>query len=214
MISIVAAVIALGGCSHGENKSTTEEVRAQTPHAEADTQGGAATAMSTSEDINCPMQVPGTTVHAEETTSGPALAFSTTGDVTELRARVERMAAAQNRAIVQSSDAPNHADNPAASSNTIEGMGNPNTSNSPSLQGGSVGTQGVMPRGKGAPPTGKARAEDIENGSRLVFVAEDGGQLDQLRDRVQSNAKMLASGKCPMMPMTSTNEQSTGGGGY
>jgi len=213
MMYFVGALVAASGCSHGDGKSTTEEVRAQTPHAEADTQGGMT---SMTEDIACPMQVAGTTVHAEETTSGPALAFATTGDVNELRSRVQRMAAEHNRAVARSSNAPSHVDNPAANDMTKDGMMNtsPETANSPSLQGGSIGTQGVMPQGKGAAPMGKAREEDIESGARLVFAVEDASQLDQLRERVHANAQRLAAGKCPMAPMTESGQSTGVGTGY
>jgi hypothetical protein len=46
--------------------------------------------------MDCPMQVPGTTVRAEEVEGGSAIVFSTTGDVAELRRRVAAMAAMHN----------------------------------------------------------------------------------------------------------------------
>jgi hypothetical protein len=46
--------------------------------------------------MDCPLQVPGTTVRAEEVQGGSAMVFSTTGDVAELRRRVAAMAAMHN----------------------------------------------------------------------------------------------------------------------
>ncbi len=41
----------------------------------------------------CPMKIKGTTAHAEDVERGAALLFTTTGDVTEVRGRVGKMAA-------------------------------------------------------------------------------------------------------------------------
>ena len=45
----------------------------------------------------CPMAVEGTTARAEDVDGGAAMAFTTTGDVTELRRRVARMASSPTR---------------------------------------------------------------------------------------------------------------------
>lgn len=46
---------------------------------------------------DCPMIVEGATVRAEDTEDGAALVFTTTGDVTDLRNRVGRLAAMHNQ---------------------------------------------------------------------------------------------------------------------
>src|SRR5436305_9057260 len=95
ILGILGAVVAVAGCSHNKENTNTEELR---PGATAETQGGATTA----EGGMCPMQVSGTTVQAEDTSSGAALVFKTTGDVSELRNRVRHMADMHNRRQSQS----------------------------------------------------------------------------------------------------------------
>jgi hypothetical protein len=48
-------------------------------------------------DAMCPMRVQGTTAQAGEVPGGATLAFTTTGDVTELRRRAEHMADMHNQ---------------------------------------------------------------------------------------------------------------------
>ena len=238
--TILAALIATG-CSHS-GKATTEEIRQdQTAYAEADTAGG-----MTQSDQNpaCPMQIAGTSVRTEETVSGPALAFTTTGDVDGLRMRVRRMASAENRAMKAQ---PPRAMAPTASKESLaRASGFPNAGSSgatpdkaavPNMYsfdsyeapGGSTSTQGsLMHDSQGMPGTpvrpgttqrpALARAESTESGARLVFVIEDASQIERVRDRVQTSAQTLAAGRCPATAVQNTKTtgsyQRPAAGGY
>jgi hypothetical protein len=230
VLGACGALIA-AGCSHHNGKSTTEEIRGQAPGAEADTQGGMAPANS---DAECPMQVPGTSVRTEETASGPALAFTTTGNVEELRMRVRRMAAANNRATQQEAmtehnaardahETPDFPGSPATSSRTDKAAVPSNLSpDSHAAPAGSTTTQSdlmgqldranrasdVTASGAASPPV-QARSENTESGARLVFAVQDASQLERVRDRVQTSAQTLASGRCPASTMNVPSAQGT-----
>jgi len=73
----VLGIGAIAACGGGKGSAT------QTPRSGAD-------------DPSCPVSVPGTSVTVEDTDSGAALVFVTTGDVAELRKRVAAMAKMHN----------------------------------------------------------------------------------------------------------------------
>jgi hypothetical protein len=120
----------------------------------------------------CPMTVEGTTARAEDVDGGAALAFTTTGDVAELRRRVAHMAEMHEQ---------HHG----------EGHG--------AMMGGGDG-KGMMGGGKGMPPA-TARSEEIDGGARLVFTPRDPADLPKLREHARQHAEKMASGQCPMMSM-------------
>jgi hypothetical protein len=215
----VLSLVIAAGCSH-HGKGTTEDIK-ETAHAEADTAGGT---LASDQSADCPMQVMGTAVRTEETTSGPALAFTTTGDVDDLRMRVRRMAANENR-MMQSPQSAAQAMAPTKPKTSVaedagfpsaaSGSSKPESAAVPSMYspdsheapGGSTSTQGsllhdsegtpgtTVKAGTGSQPA-LARAENTESGARLVFVIEDASQLERVRDHVQTSAQVLAAGRC------------------
>jgi len=126
----------------------------------------------------CPMAVEGTTARAEDVEGGAAMAFTTTGDVAELRRRVAHMAEMHQE---------HHG----------EGHG--------AMMGGGKGMmgdgKGMM--GDGMMPPATARSEEIEGGARLVFTPKDAADLPKLREHAHDHAEKMASGQCPMMSMHS-----------
>jgi len=120
----------------------------------------------------CPMKVAGTAVTPADVEGGVALAFTTkSGDVTELRQRVRRMAEMHN----------NH----HATGGMMGGM----------HDGGS----GMMKDGGMMMPAATAAVEDVEGGARLVLRPTDPAQLEALREHARTRAGRMASGECPMM---------------
>lgn len=53
-------------------------------------------------------------------------------------------------------------------------------------------------------PSSKARAEDTDDGARLVITPEAAGDLDAVRARVHKHAEMMKDGTCPMMNAPAT----------
>jgi len=211
----IGAALVAAGCSHSKNQETTEEVRQQQPPAaEAETQGGytgsvGANATSGSGQ-DCPMQVTGTTLRTEDTSGGVALVFLTSGDVSELRTRVRRLADMHNQ--MQSGSRSNMQQGASSStpSSSMPGTGNYDTQGSGAPGGGSMGegstysgstgmqqpsTQG----GGGMMPSATARAEDIDGGAQLILIATDPSQTDTLRQNVRQEAQDMAAGNCSMM---------------
>jgi hypothetical protein len=127
----------------------------------------------------CPMAVEGTTARAEDVDGGAALAFTTTGDVAELRRRVAHMAEMHEQ---------HHRDGHAAHG---EGHG-------PMMHRDAK--MGMMGDGMAMPPA-TARSVDIEGGARLILTPKDPAALAQLREHTRRHAEKMASGQCPMMSM-------------
>ncbi len=142
--------------------------------------GGSKSAPSTATPHNgsgamadmCPMEVPGTQVSVADTQDGVAIAFTTSGDVAQLRQRVQGMAVRHEKKMSRG------------------GM----------MGSGGMGSGGMMGSGhmmKMVDST--AHAEDIDAGARIVLSPKDPAQLSELRDHVREHAARMAGGHCPMM---------------
>ena len=125
----------------------------------------------------CPEKVPGTTARAEDVEGGAALSFTTTGDVAEVRRRVQHMAEMHNQ---------HHG--------AADGKG------SMGMMGGSMGMMSEM-----MPPS-TARAEDVDGGARLILTPEKPADLTAVREKVHKHAEMMAGGQCPMMSQGAKTE--------
>lgn len=115
----------------------------------------------------CPLDVPDSTVRAEDDDRGAALAFTTTGiyggDVAEVRRRVRELA-----------DMKNHYRDWLIAR---------------------------MPDRATLPPA-RRYLEDLPNGARIIFEAGDPTRIDELRERVRTEALRLRAGQCPIaMPL-------------
>jgi hypothetical protein len=164
-----AALVVIGaGCGSGQTKS-----RPTTKEPPAAARAG---------DQMCPMaQMTGAKVVASDTDNGVAIAFTTTGDVADLRARVRRMAEMHEHMAAMHQE---HAMG-GGSGDMHPGMGS----------GGDMhGEMMHMPM-----MTARVTVEDIPDGARLVFVPSDPSQLPALRAQAREHAAMMAKGECPMM---------------
>lgn len=124
----------------------------------------------------CPVEVPGTQVAASDTPDGAAITFTTsTGDVAELRRRVQAMAEMHNAHL-----------------SSMEGGG--------MMHGGMMhgGMEGETGEGAMAMPVARAAATDVPEGATLTFTAADAAQIELLRARVREHAEMMRAGRCPM----------------
>ncbi len=139
----------------------------------------------------CPMEVPGTTVAADDVEGGIGLSFTTTtGDVAELRRRVRRMAEMHNQ--------------PGGHRPGGHGMmGTPGTA-APGAGGGGRG--GMMMASGNMMPAATASEVDIETGARLILEPTEPEQLGALREHVRMKAQRMAGGDCPMMSVDGGGE--------
>lgn len=151
----------------------------------------------------CPMRVSGTTVSSEDVEGGVALRFVTTGDAAELQRRVAQMAEMHQRrgGMMQREASPSE----------TEAEGSPQRGR---MQGHGMHGQhhgemmGMMGMMGGAMMQAQVRAENIDNGARLVFTPHDAGMLAELREQVRMRAEKMSSGQCPMMSMHGKAEMS------
>lgn len=135
------------------------------------------------------MPRPGTNIVATDTEDGIAIAFTTTGDVAELRTRIHRMAEMHEHMSGMHHD---------MHSGMSGGMG------SGAMGGGGGG--GMAGMGSGEPGMqmqmqmvpSRATVEDIAGGARLLLVPADPTQLSELRTHVREHAAMMQKGECPM----------------
>jgi hypothetical protein len=123
----------------------------------------------------CPVKIPGAEMAVADVDGGVAISYTTrTGDVAELRRRVQAMAA-------------RHQD-PATARHD---MGHP----SRPMHGGMAGTPTANVQ---------VTAEEIEGGARLILRASDPTRLEELRRHVRAHAERMTAESCPMRPAGGT----------
>lgn len=117
------------------------------------------------------MRVEGATVAAVDTETGVALAFTTSGDVAELRRRVAAMAEHKKKMMSEGQMA--------------------------SDEGCSCCSQGGGKHGPRIEHT--VQVVEITGGAQLVLTPKQSSDLAALREQVREKSKMMQEGKCPMM---------------
>ena len=130
------------------------------------------------------MRVPNSTVSVSDTSGGVAVAFTTTGDVTELRRRVRHMAEMHSR---------HHA---GARMGGRRGAG---AGEHPMGPGRMMGQQMMI--------ASTSAFEEIEGGARIVLTPSDPSGLEALRAQVRAHAERMSRGECPMMVMHAPAER-------
>jgi mono/diheme cytochrome c family protein len=142
----------------------------------------------TAGDATCPVEVAGTSVTVEDTATGAALVFVTTGDVAELRRRVAAMAAAHNEEHGKMGPLPT-GDEPADG----------HAGHDMSHMDHGAHDMGAMHHGDGMTIAvhSKADAEEIDAGARLVFTVAP-ADVAALGDELRMHATHLAEGTCAM----------------
>jgi len=177
-IAIIMCALASSACASSQTgrqptapASTTAQAEAQPEHGVK--QHGMGGGMKHQDmAATCPMAVAGTSARAEDVDGGAAIAFTTTGDVAELRRRVAHMAEMHTR---------HHGKGDGPMMRDSDEMG---------MMG-----DGMMM------PAADARSEDIDAGARVVLTPRAPADLAQLREHTRQHAEKMASGQCPMMSM-------------
>ncbi len=180
-----------------------------------------------SDDPSCPVTVSGTSVNVEDTDTGAALVFVTTGDVAELRKRVSAMATMHNERHGSMGALPDgtgggdgHEGHDMSGG---KGMGSGGAHAGHDMSGGKgMGSGGAhaghdmsgmgsgdhagheMSGGKHAGHAGgmigvhsKATAADVPSGGKIAFMAA-GGDVGKLQSELRMHAKHFATGTCAM----------------
>lgn len=167
--------------------------------------GGAAPADTA--DPSCPVAVPGTSVTVEDTDTGAALVFVTTGDVAELRRRVAAMAEMHNEhhgamgPLPTGDDAGGHAGHHAHGEDMGHGdhagHGGDHAGHGGGAHAGHGGGAHAGHAGGMIAVHSQAAMEEIEGGARLAFIA-GAADVAALQEELRMHAKHLASGTCAM----------------
>ena len=158
-------------------------------------------ASPTSSDPSCPVDVPGTSVSVEDASTGAALVFVTTGDVSELRRRVNAMASMHNDhhgsmgALPDGNDAGGgHAGHDMSGHAGHGGTGHD--------AGGHAGHD--MSGGTHAGHAGgmigvhsKAAASEVDGGAKISFVANS-ADVAKLQSELRMHAQHFSAGTCGM----------------
>ena len=155
------------------------------------------TANAEQSDPSCPVDVPGTSVTVEDAAAGASLVFVTTGDVAELRRRVNAMASMHNDHHASMGALPDGKD--AGGDHAGHDMGGQGGTGS----GGHAGhdmSGGSKHAGHAGGMIGvhsKAEASDVESGARITFVA-NGADVAKLQSELRMHAEHFAAGTCGM----------------
>jgi hypothetical protein len=142
----------------------------------------------------CPMKVAGVTVSASDVEGGVSVAFTTaTGDISDLRARVRRMAEMHGH-LGHRHDGGGH-----LSHGHGAGAGQGMMSDKPDGGASEPGMmKGCMGKGGGMHAAG-ATVEDVEGGARLLLKPKDVADLQALRAHDQQCRERMQRGECPKM---------------
>lgn len=180
-LAAAAALCFSAGCSKkGMHKEESQEPMS------------ASAAKPSTGDPRCPMSVPGTQVHTQETSDGVALMFTTSdpSQVPDLQARARRLLHEQSKR----SNAESVTDLGKA-----QDLGNSSTE----IQSGrnEIGTGGAGNMGTAGAPTVPAQAvtQDTPEGITITYSAQDHMQKRLLIDEVRETARQMQGGHCPGM---------------
>lgn len=146
-------------------------------------------------DPSCPVEVPGTSVAVEDTATGAALVFVTTGDVAELRRRVEAMAAMHNEHHGKMGPLPT-GEGPAAG-HAGHDMGGMDHSQHDMKGMDHAGGKHAGHAGGMITIHAKASKEDVDGGARLVLVVAP-ADVAALGDQLRMHVQHMAAGTCTM----------------
>ncbi|TXD37001.1 hypothetical protein FRC98_09675 [Lujinxingia vulgaris] len=179
-----------GTPSSDETSAPTEQAQTEGQESESqDATAGQNDAMGQKMGQMCPMQVEGTTREIVRLDNAVAMDFTTTGDVEELRARVEKMPE-------------HHAKMHGEDGQMPRGHGHHGQGGQMRHEQMSEEHQEMRRQMMEMMADVTLATEPIENGMRLTFTPADASQVDALYQMMQSHAQMMEQeGQCPMMPM-------------
>lgn len=169
--------------------------------------GGASSGSATAQapraatgDSSCPASVPGTSVTVEDTDTGAALVFVTTGDVAELRKRVTAMASMHNQHHGAMGPLPDGKDTAGAHAghdmsghegHDMSGHAGHDMSGHEGHDMSKMGGGGMMG------VHSKAKSVEIEGGAKLVFTS-GAADVARLQSELRMHAQHMSAGTCAM----------------
>lgn len=163
------------------------------------------------DDPSCPVTVAGTSVNVEDTDTGAALVFVTTGDVAEVRKRVSTMAEMHNDHHGSMGPLPDGTGGGGGhEGHDMSKMGSGSTGHEghdmSKMGSGAAGHEGhdMSKMGKHAGHAGgmigvhsKATSAEVPGGAKIAFIA-NGGDVGKLQTELRMHAQHFASGTCEM----------------
>lgn len=154
------------------------------------------------EDPTCPVTIPGTSVAVEDTATGAAMVFVTTGDVAALRERVAALAAMHNEHHGKMGALPDGSE--GGSGGHVHGGHEGHAGMEHGGEGGAHEGHAGMDHGAHAGHAGgmigvhsKAEVVEIEGGVRLELVV-GASDVAAIQAELRQHAAHLATGTCAM----------------
>lgn len=142
----------------------------------------------------CPMQVEGTTRKVVKLDDAVALDFTTTGDVDELRQRVQKMA--QMHAKMHSEGGMMHGEH--GQMDDKQGQMQHGEMHGKMTDEQQQKHQQMMQTMSGV----TVETVSIDGGMRMMFTPKDAAQVDKLYEMMENHSQMMGEhGQCPMMQM-------------
>lgn len=182
-VLVAAAFLAIAACGGSKPASSSS----------------APAAASATDDPSCPVTVPGTSVSVEDTATGAALVFVTTGDVAAVRQRVAALAGMHNDHHGKMGPLPD-----GSGGGAHAGHGGMDHGSHAAHGGGGHGGHGSAGDGEHAGHAGgmigvhsKAEVAEIDGGARVVLVAGP-DDVAKLQSELRMHAEHLSSGTCKM----------------
>ena len=154
-------------------------------------------------DPLCPVEVPGTSVTVEDTATGAALVFVTTGDAAELRRRVVAIAQMHNEHHAKMGPLPDGAGASSHEGHDMSGQGHDMSGHQGhDMSGKDMSGKGHDMKGHGTMIMmhSKATATDVQNGARFELTVGP-ADIGKLQSELRMHAQHLASGSCAMGDM-------------
>jgi hypothetical protein len=140
-------------------------------------------------DPACPVEVPGTSVSVEDTETGAALVFVTTGDEAAVRQRAGEMARIHNEHHASMGPLP-------TGNETAEAAGHEHHHHHHGAEGAHGGqAEHGAHAGGGISIHSRADVDAVPGGARVMFIPIP-GQAAVLRDELVAHARKLSSGRC------------------
>jgi hypothetical protein len=176
---------AIWSCNMDETPTEPAEMRSAQEQQSPQNMPSAGGEMMDQLSAGCPMVIQGADVSVTDTEGGVALAFTTgTGDVADLRTRVQHMAQMYERHHGQAGMMWHRMGG--------EGMGH--------RGGPGMGGEGMdHMAGRGPMPAASTTLADTDLGARLELRPSDASQLGALREHVRRHQQRMQSGECWML---------------
>jgi hypothetical protein len=150
-------------------------------------------------DPTCPVSVAGTSVTVEDTDTGAALVFVTTGDAAELRRRVAQVASSHNDHHAAMGPLPDGTEQASHDHGGHTGHAAPTGHAGHAMPGSHAGHGAGGPAGSMIGVHSKATTIEIEGGVKLQFLA-GAPDVARLQGELRMHAQHLGAGTCAMGP--------------